>query len=121
MKKFLSTICLVLILTIVASAVAFAACDGKGRSYKVECYKTFGKYQYGKATHSAECTSGHSVTLDTSLTLYYTDGTNSGAIPGTSSVKKQVPAGKVGESASGVFNAKCSGYNFPERSATDSW
>lgn len=121
MKKFVSMLCLTLVFTMILATIAFAACDGKGRSYNVDCWKTFGTYQYAKATQSASCTGGHKVTLTTKLKLHYTDGTT-GSASGTSSVQKQVPAGKVGSKASGTFNAKCSaGYNFPQRSATDTW
>lgn len=121
MKKFVSMLCLTLVFTMILATIAFAACDGKGRSYNVDCWKTFGTYQYAKATQSANCTGGHKVTLTTKLKLHYTDGTT-GSASGTSSVQKQVPAGKVGSKASGTFNAKCSaGYNFPQRSATDTW
>ena len=121
MKKFVSVICAVLILMAIAGAVALATCDGKSRSYNVDCYKTFGTYQYAKATQSAACDGGHSVTLANELTVFYTDGT-SHSYSGKSTIKKQVPAGKVGKKASGVFNATCSGgYKFPRRTATDKW
>lgn len=121
MKKFVSAICTVLILMVITGIVALAACDGKSRSYNVDCYKTFGTYQYAKATQSAACDGGHSVTLANELTVYYTDGT-SHSYSGKSTIKKQVPAGKVGKKASGVFNATCSGgYKFPKRTATDKW
>lgn len=120
MKRFMSTLCLALVLTVLLSAIAYAACDGKGRSYEVDCYKVFGYYQYAKATQSASCNNGCSVTLDTILTLIYTDGT-SNSDDGTSSVKLQVPSGKVGLKASGTFNASCPGYKFPKRTGTDNW
>lgn len=121
MKKFTSMLCLTLVLTTILATIAFATCDGKGRSYNVDCWKTFGIYQYAKATQSASCTGDHNVTLTTKLTLHYTDG-STGSSCGASSVQKQVPAGKVGSKASGTFNAKCSaGYIFPKRSATDKW
>ena len=73
------------------------------------------------ATQSAACDGGHSVTLANELTVYYTDGT-SHSYSGKSTIKKQVPAGKVGKKASGVFNATCDGgYKFPRRTATDKW
>lgn len=121
MKRFMSTLCLALALTLLLSAVAFAACDGKSRNYNVDCYKTFGTYQYAKATQSAACNSGCSVTLKTGLKIIYTDGT-SASYTGSSSVNKQVPSGKVGKKASGTFNATCAGgYKFPTRTATDNW
>ena len=121
MKRFLPAICVVLILTITTSAVAFAACSGKSRSYGVDCYKTFGFYQYAKATQSAACDENHSITLNTAMIVYYTDGTFA-TYQGTSKIRKQVPEGKVGSKANGIFNATCSGgYSFPKRTATDKW
>ena len=121
MKKTIFAFCATMILAIAFSVAAMAAHTGSGRSYNVSCYKTFGVYQYAKATHSASCSEGHNVTLKTKLTVRYTNGT-SASYSGGKKKKKQVPDGKVGKSASGVFNATCSGgYKFPKRTAGDSW
>ena len=41
MKKFVSMLCLALVLAAVLVTIAFSACDGKGRSCNVGCWKTF--------------------------------------------------------------------------------
>lgn len=42
MKKIISMLCLALVLAMVLGTIAYAACEGKGRSYKVDCWKYFG-------------------------------------------------------------------------------
>lgn len=124
MKKVAMVLTLVFVLSLGLGCftTVYAACSGKGRSYEVNCYKTFGVYQYCNAKHSASCNNGHSVTLKTRLRMKYTNGSYSKWASGTTGVKLQVPDGKVGKSAHGEFKATCAGnYDFPERSASDKW
>lgn len=121
MKRRIASIATIVLVTALISTAAFA-CDGRSRSYKVSCWKTFGIYQYAKASQSAACDADHAISYDTFLKLYYTDGTNSGWLEGGSSKKKQVPSGKVGKKASGSFYAECAGgHTFPHTTATDNW
>lgn len=122
MKKSIALVSALLVLVVVFGGISALACEGRSRNVEVACWKTFGTYQYAKATQSAACDGRHSVTLKTELRLMYTTGAYSPWASGTSSKQLQVPDGKVGASAHGRFNAKCTGnYTFPERTATDKW
>lgn len=72
MKKSVALVCTLLVLVALVGSISALACEGKSRSVDVSCWKTFGVYQYAKATQSAACDGGHSVTLKTELRLKYT-------------------------------------------------